>query len=762
MAFESPPQDPAEYRRSEAEVHLRDYWFLILKRRWLIVAVLATVLAITTVATLLQTPQYRATTLVQVDRGKINLVQDVMVDDRLAGYAEFYATQQRVLRSRTLAYRVMDENDFWRHPALQPRKGPWGKEPSVDREKLIDKLLSALEVSPLRSTQLIEVGFVSPDPELSARLVSAIVDEYIAFNSEAESGVAKNTESFIREQVEKLQSEIQQKEKLLQEYSQRQDIVMVDQKENIVIQQLEDLNRQLSQAQGKRAAAEARYRSLRSADAASIAEVRNSIAVQDLKRQYAALQKEYAELAIKFKPDWPEMKRARGAMEEVERRLDEEVRDSANKAIAAARVEYRTAARQEALLREALENQKKEAQGLNQLASDYNSIKVELDNQRTMLRQLLRRQSETGLSADLGERQPVNVRVVEEAVVPTVPFKPRLGKNLVLGCLLGFVLAIGLAFFLDYWDATIYTVEDLRRYVTLPYLGMVPRYEKASHGPKRIPSRAPSSRAVRGRLGSSSSRGTATRDNYLPALPGTGTVAARQQSPIGEQFRFLRGSLLLSSPGGPPRVVLVTSPEKGAGKTFVSCNLATSLADLGKKVLLVDADLRDPRLHRVFRMNNRVGLSSVLTGQRDVDRGCVFRTDVANVFVLLSGPLSPSPAELLESGAMDEVLARCTDHFDFVLMDSAPLLPVIDTHLLTTRCDAALLVVRSGQTSRYAVKTSVDLVERVRGKLTNVILNDVNLRDYSQQYYYSYHTYEYASSEEGAQKPAEAQVESWN
>jgi len=175
----------------------------------------------------------------------------------------------------------------------------------------------------------------------------------------------------------------------------------------------------------------------------------------------------------------------------------------------------------------------------------------------------------------------------------------------------------------------------------------------------------------------------------------------------------------------------------------------------------VDADLRSPRLHRVFRMYNRVGLSSVLTGQKSVDQGCVFRTNVANVYVLLAGPLSPSPAELLGSAAMDQALARCSEHFDFVLVDSAPLLPVIDSHLLTARCDAALLVVRNGQTSRHALKTCEDLVERVRGRLTGVILNDVNLSDYAQQYYYSYHTYEYGSTDD-SQQPAETQAESWN
>ena len=198
---------------------------------------------------------------------------------------------------------------------------------------------------------------------------------------------------------------------------------------------------------------------------------------------------------------------------------------------------------------------------------------------------------------------------------------------------------------------------------------------------------------------------------------------------------------MLSTPGHPPRTVLVTGPDKNAGKTFVACNLATSLADLDKKVFLIDADLRNPQIHKVFRFKNRVGLSSVLSGQTAVEKGCVFSMLIPNLYVLLAGPPSPTPAELLGSSKMEETLEQCMQLFDYVLLDSAPLLPVFDSHYLTVRADANLLVVRSGHTSRNAVSQSLDLIDRVGGKVTGVILNDVNLADYAQNYYYSYHSY---------------------
>ncbi len=750
MYSEKPLPEPPELAPQEEEIHLRDYWYVLLKRRWLITAVAVVGAVIATVRTFMQTPIYMATSVVQIHRGKINLVGDVMSRDTWAGYSEFYPTQQRVLTSRTLAYRVVDHLQLWNHPYF--RRGPAafasfieeGEPTPAVRDGLAGAVGGMLRVSQLRNTQLMEVSFVSPEPELCALLANAMVNQYIVFSGETESGVAKNTASFIREQIEKLQAEIQQKEKLLQEYSQRQDIVMVDQKENIVIQQLEDLNKQLTQAQGERAATEARYRSLQESNPASLSEVGNNSSIQGLKQQLAGLQKQYAELSTKFQPDWPEMQRLASAIQESRQRLERETQETSSKLIGSARVDYQASVKRESLLKEQVEKQKQEAQGLNLLAADYNRVKGELDSQQNMLQQLLRRHSETGLNAELGERQQVNVRVVEEALVPKAPFKPNRRQDMLLGALLSLALAVGLAFFLDYWDTSLYTVEDLRRHVPLPYLGMIPRNSRAGQiagGLNQALKLLPSGVSELGRraLGP----GASSRTSYLP-VPREPSQTTHDPL-LAERFKFLRGSLLLSTPGAPPKVVLVTSPDKHAGKTFVTCNLAISLAELGKRVLLIDADLRNPHVHRAFQIRNKVGLTNVLTGQKDVSQGCVFSTHIPHVFVLLAGPHSPSSAELLASDSMAETLKSCAEHFDFVLLDSAPLLPVFDTHVLTKRAEAVLLVVRSGNTSRYAVKSTVELIERVGGRLTGVLLNDVNLGDYAQNYYYSYHTYEYGT-----------------
>jgi polysaccharide biosynthesis transport protein len=734
-----------DYYPPQTETHLRDYWYIVLKRRWLILAVLTTVLGWFSVRTLMQTPMYSATAVLQLDRGKINLVQDVMIQDYWSGYTEFYPTQARVLQSRDLAERVVKQLRLWEHPYFT---GGAKLEPTdAHLENLSGAVLGMLAVSQIRNTQLMEVRFTTADPKLSADLANSLAQQFTTFNSDRESNLARNTAGFIREQVEKIQQEIQEKEKLLQDYSQREDLFMVDEKEMIVMKQLDHLNTEVTQSRAERAAAEARYRSIASAEPGALLEVQSHTTVEALRAQQAALEREVAVLGSRFKDDWPELKRAKDSLKEVTVKLEKEQRAVASKVVAAAQREYREAREREMLLSNEASAGKGEAQELNRLTIDYNQIKAEIDNQRTMLQQLLRKQSETGLTAELGEQTPVNVRVVEAALVPRGANGPGLRRSLFLGTIVGLGLALGLAFFLDYWETNIYTIDDLTRHVPLPYMGMVPRLEGGSDavwGGLSVKRLAVEEREGE-RRGRSTKRLSTTRTALALAQRKIASRSKDDVSMVGERFKFLRGSLLLSKPGSPPRVVLVTGPDKNAGKTFVACNLAMSLTDLDKKVLIIDADLRNPQLHKIFRFKNRTGLSNVLSGQTPLEKGCVVSTPIPNFYALLAGPPSPTPAELLGSKKMEETLALCAQHFDYVVLDSAPLLPVFDSHYLTVKCDANVLVVRSGHTSRNAVKQSLDLIDRVGGKVTGVVLNDVNLSDFAQNYYYTYHSYEYGT-----------------
>ncbi len=732
----------------EPEVHLRDYLYVVLKRRWIIISFVVVALAISAVKNLRKTPVYSATATVQISRGKLDPFNGVTTYDSWVDYAEFYPTQENILKSYNLAYRVVENLELWKHPLFGNASD--STDPTPNRLKhLAGVVLSMLNVSQMRDTQLLRVGFTTPDPELSAELANTLVGQYISFNSKAETEVARETVSFLREQIDRLEEEIQAKETLLREYSGRDDVIMIDQKEDIVFDQLKDMNDQVSVVRGELAAAEARHVSLKRADPKTLEEVQKDPKIQNLDRRRAALLEQVEQLSSKFKPDWPELQRTRDALVHVEARLDNEINEVARKVVDSAGVEFQSVLERTRLLEEALEEQKQEAQRINRLTAEYKHIQAEVENKRTVLDQLLRRHSEMGMSAELGEGNLVNVRLVDEALVPEHPSGPAVQRGIAMGGLLGLSLALGLVFFLDYWDTAIYTIEDLRRYVPLPFLGMVPRY-----GVEPVPVGA-GGRKTRVLLKSGSKRGFMRRGSEKNLnitksalslsdvdLPGD-SLTLEESSEVGERFKFIRGSLLMSSAGRPPKVTLITGPEKNAGKTFVACNLAASLAELDKKVLLIDADLRNPQLHKIFGTNNREGLSSFLTGQGDFDSGCIHASSIRNVYLMTAGRSTPSPSELLSSEQMRDVLAECSQRFDYVVLDSAPLLPVFDSHMLTARCDASVFVVRSGKTNRAAIKTSLELVDRVGGKFSGVILNGVDPEDYARSYQYGYRGYGY-------------------
>ncbi len=733
----------------EPEVHLRDYLYVVLKRRWIVIAVTLAALGISAVKSLRKQPQYSATAVVQISRGKLDPFHGVTTYDSWVDYAEFYPTQVNILKSYNLAYRVVESLELWQHRLF--REGGGGDPSPRQLEHLAGTVISMLNVSQMKDTQLMEIGFTTLDPELSAQLANRLVSQYISFNSKKETEIARESVSFLADQIERLEGEIQDNEKRLRDYSQRDDVLLIDKKEDLVFAQLKSLNQQLSSVQGVLATAEARYRSLQQANPASLGEVQTDAKIQNLDRRRALLQERIEELSSEFKQDWPELQREQEALLQVEQRLGREIDDVARKVVEAARIDYQSVLERERLLQKAVDERKQEAQRLNRLTADYVSVQAELDNKRKVLDQLLRRHSEMGMSADIGEGNLVNVRLVDEALVPEEPTGPSVSLHLMMGGMLGFSLAIGLVFFLNYWDTAIYTVEDLRRYVPLPFMGMVPRYEAEpvpteSDRPnvKLIPSHQ--SRGKSWRRNAFKKELGVTRSSLALANPSSessGLDSPGPSSEMTERFKFIRGSLLMSTPRKPPKVILITAPENNAGKTFVSCNLAASLAEMEKKVLLMDADLRNPQIHRIFGVKNKEGLSNVLTGQTEIHGGCIASTPIPNVFLLSAGSSSPSPAELLSSKRMEHTLDECAKHFDFVLMDSAPLLPVFDSHALTTQCDASVMVVRSGKTSRDAVKTSLELVEQVGGKVSGVVLNGVDAGDYSRSYYYGYRGYGY-------------------
>jgi capsular exopolysaccharide synthesis family protein len=501
---------------------------------------------------------------------------------------------------------------------------------------------------------------------------------------------------------------------------------MPESRHELAVQRLAALNGELTRAEAERAKAEIHLESLQTQNPASFPEVVDNPSIESARKQYEELLKAGDELAKRFGPDWPERSRVAASLEEAEKRLDAAVQEASERVLNVARHEYEAALKHEARLRQQAENERKKAESLEYLVATHDGATLELETQKRLLGELLRRESEAGLTVDLRQQSTINARIVEEATPPGGPYKPNLRKNLLMATAAGIFLAVGFAFFIEYWDSTIDTPEDLRRTVSIRYLGLIPRFENppSANHPRRVPLPP----------------GEVDNPAQYLALSLDESNLSEERRQISEHFNFVRTMLISSTHR--PKTILVTSPDEKSGKTFVACNLAISLAKLEGRVLLVDADLRIPRLHQVFSVRNQRGLADLLR-ERTVTTPEYVRTDLDTLFLLTAGIDRRAPSEQLSADSTRSAIAAFAETFDYVVIDSAPLLPVPDSVALALHCEEVLLVVRSGYTTHQSLRASLDFVERTNGVVSGVILNDVDMNTLASSYYRSYRSTSY-------------------
>jgi capsular exopolysaccharide synthesis family protein len=409
------------------------------------------------------------------------------------------------------------------------------------------------------------------------------------------------------------------------------------------------------------------------------------------------------------------------AAEEV--RMQQQIRD-----------EYLAALQRETLLTTAFNQQKQEANQLNESAIEYSVLKRDAEGNRQLYQDLLQRLKEAGVSAGL---RSSNIRVVDVARTPTSPIKPNVPRNIELGLILGLACGIGLALTLESLDTSIRTMEQVNAISTLPALGTIP-LQFASNG------------SLRKRLKPVS---VETEKSESPAL----VTYARPRSEAAEAYRSLRTSILLSSFGAPPKVILVTSALPQEGKTTISANSALVLAQRGDRVLLIDADLRRPGIDKLFGFRSHGGLSTLISGGDKFEDVVVPFTDVPNLWILPAGPIPPQPAELLGSTVMKDHIARWRTEFDHVVIDTPPCLSVTDAVLLSPEADRIILVARAGKTTKIALKRACDLLLQVNARVMGIVLNALNMNSAEGYYYYggrySDHYYNEESRKEKSTDP---------
>ena len=732
----------------EREINLLDYWAIVQRRRWVVYLAVGTVTLVALVGSYLVTPLYRATVTLQIERHGPDILtfQDLArVDHSWSAYKDFYQTQYKILSSDAVTRLAARRLDLSSHPLFQERRsrpsllgwlramtpGAGGKAALPKEDIATGWVRSGLEISPVRDSHLVRVSWVSPDPELASRVANEVVDSYIHFNIESQYTPSDQAVEFLVNQVGTLKKELAAIEERLQQYGQSKQIVSIDDSSNITLKALSDIAQRRTQAQTRLAEKEAAYRAVLESSPDALSEVLHSALIARLKEEYAAYEVEYSEKARQFKDDWPGMKTLRSKLEQSRERLEIETQEIARKVTAAAEADHQKALREVRNLDSLLHKQETAAQLLKRDAFQYATLQAEAQRKRETLNTLLARQNEMALSTRLKDLDVTssNIRVVDRARPPRAAFRPDKKLNLLLGFVLGLGLGVAMAFFLDYLDNTISSPAQIETVAKLPTLAVIPRHGVSPSLPWRV------------------------RRRHGTTVPGPVELVAHRdgRASASEAYHELRTSILLSNPGHPPHQILISSPLSEEGKSATAINLAVVLAQLGRRVLLVDTDLRRPRLHKVFEVSNRCGVSTYLSGLEEDPGRLVVGTALENLDLIPSGLIPPNPSELLNS----PLLAAMGSHFleagyDHIVYDSPPTLSVSDPVIIASVVRTTILVVRADRTPRESLRLATEKLSQAGTRPVGAVINDLDLesRGYSRYAYYGRYAYRGETPEE--------------
>ncbi len=710
----------------EEEIHLRDYINVIIRRKWILITFLVAVVTTVTIGTFMMRPQYKSTITVKIDKENPNILtfKDVVGLERAE--EDYYQTQYKVLQSRNLAKRVIRSLMLYKHPEFAVLNDEDEKELmhtlskqdnllSDDKvtSKLIDSFLSKLEVNPIQKSRLVNVSFTSYDPELSAKVANTIGETFIQLNIESKFEATYQARTWLEKQLDIMKAKVEQAEERLNEYAAKNEIIFLkedesgedNEKENIITKRLSELSTNLTAAISDRIAKEALYREVASGDPQSSSVVMNNPLIMELKKTYAELESEYNKQLKIYKPDYPKMVKLKEHIDQIKNKIDLETK----KIVSSIKKDYQIALRREGELRSLVEKQKQEALDLNQRSIQYQILKREADTNKELYNGLLQRLKETGVSASLTAS---NIQILDRAEVPKLPYKPKKTLNIILSIVIGLFGGIGLAFFIEYLDNTIKTPEDLEKRMSLPPLGWVPYH-----------------------FGS--------KNNLLVEH----VSHTDSSSQIAEAYRSIRTFLLLSSGGKPPRMIMVTSPTREEGKTTTAINISISLTKSDVKVIIVDADMRRPRIHNVLSLDNKVGLSNFLSGNAEIDDGIIKASNIENLDVITSGPIPPNPAELLSSYRFTDLLYALYSLYNFIIIDTPPVIGISDSLIASTQVDGVIIVARSGKTQKEAIREARRLLHGVNAKILGVVLNAIDRSSMRYSYYYNYYKHYYTNED---------------
>ena len=704
----------AEEPQEQAAFDLAVYWRLALKHRILILGCFLGALAIGAALTLLMTPIYTATATLQIDRESARVVttEDVTPRENMAMGEEFFQTQYGLLRSRSLAERVVESlglassDQALASLGVEPpaRTGTAAAQAERRRAIALGVVQGGLGVTPVRGSRLVAISFDNPDPVVAARVANAFAENFIQSNLDRKYESSSYAREFLEEQIAQTKGRLEEAERQLVAYAANQQIINVGSDENeeggstqsLASNNLVALNSALASARAARVAAEEKWRSARTTSLMTLPEVLQNPSIQRLSEQRAQLDSEYQQKLSVYQEDYPEMVRLRAQITEI----DGQIQALAANIRSSIQSQYVIAANQERSLQAQVNGLKGDVLDLRDRSIQYNILQRELDTTRAMYETLLQRYKEIAVTGDVVAN---NISVVDSARPPGAPSKPNLLINLALAALFGLGLGVVAALVLEALDETVATPDDVEKKLGVPVLGVVPLLDKGQT---------------------------------------TAAALADIRSGFSEAYYSLRTALQFSTPDGAPSSMLVSSARPAEGKSTTAYAVALNLARVGKRVLLIDGDLRNPSMHRVVGVENERGMSNLLSGSSDL-QSVVQRTRQDNLFFIPCGPLPPNPAELWGSDRLRQFLAEARTNFDHVIVDGPPVLGFADAPLLAASVGGVLFVLESRGTRRGQARGALRRVRVGRAHLLGAVLTKFNAKttsyggyDYAYDYNY--------------------------
>jgi succinoglycan biosynthesis transport protein ExoP len=720
-----PARFPA-FELSPREPHLYDYLLILRKHQWLILSFMLAVVTIVAIATFRMQPVYVATARVEIDRENANILPFQGTDsyDFMMDLENYIETQSKILTSETLALQTIRNNALSARPEFSSSTGPSeaiasGSLANQKRPPELAQFLGSLSVKRVPNSRLMDVSFESTDPQLAARIVNAHINSYIEQNFRSKYEATSQASTWLTSQLDDLRVKVQKSEDALITYERQNQIWTLDDKQNITTQRLSDVNKQLTDAQSERMRKESLYQFAKSGNLDAVPQVQSNTTLTELLRKHEDLTSQYNDALSQYGPNFPKVVRLQAQLKELDAYIDKDKQ----KIVDILESDFREARERETMLTGLLDQQKVAANQMAEKLVEYNILKREAEALKTLYDGLMTKLKETAISASL---RSSNIRVVDPAMIPSTPARPAKTRNVALAFLVGLVGGIGLALMREYLDNTVKTPDDVETLSRLPSLAVVPQFAGSNGNGRR-----------HGLLqGFSSNNGLDKRIELVAQhLP---------KSQMSEAFRALRTSILLSQADHPPQVILVTSALPREGKTTAAANLAVTLAQLGDKTVLVDADLRKPGVGRLLNLTGGkyAGLSSYLAGVSSLDLVSIPHPAIPNLVAIPTGPLPPNPADLLSSHKLVEAIAELRTKFKFIVIDSPPIMAATDAVILSVQADGVLLVVRSGETPKEAFTRTRDLLNSVKCRILGVVLNAVDAS--APDYYYSYRYYPYS------------------